>query len=105
MRPPAPISLRNVIASFATTSARDEAMVLYDSEFTVTLLRGAAPGTPSVWTSAVSEVFLYVLQGSLAVVVRPSALTTDAEAETFVLRAEDVFLIPTGYAHILQVRT
>jgi quercetin dioxygenase-like cupin family protein len=101
VRPAAPVDLRAAVQALAAAADRAEARVLYDGEFSATLLRGAAPAATSAWVTAPSEVFVYVLQGAVTV-----ALQAAAEPPTaFRLIAEDVFLVPAGLGHRLQART
>ena len=101
VRPPAPIDFRKILQTLDATEPRDEVMVLYDSEFTVTLLRGSTKAATRQWTTAMGEVFLYVLKGSLALTLQSS--TGGAETH-LTLTTEDVYLIPAGSAHQMHVR-
>jgi len=91
-----------------TTSPREEVTVLYDAEFHVTLMRGVTASAAQQWSQPIGEAFIYVLRGTLDVRVRPSGSKfEDAAAnnmQTFSMNEQDVFLIPSGWAHQFAVR-
>ena len=107
VRPKAPIDFNGMLRRLETASPREEVTLLYDAEFHVTLMRGVTASAAQQWSQPIGEAFIYVLRGTLDVRVRPSGSKfEDAAAnslQTFPMKEQDVFLIPSGYAHQFAV--